>query len=53
MKDALAYESVGISEGKVYLINPRGEISLTQNTTYKKTYVIFFFADFNLLYLCY
>ena len=35
--DALAYESVGISKYKIYIINERGEIS-TSNTSYKLTY---------------
>ena len=35
--DAVAYESVGISKHKIYIINERGEIS-TSNTNYKLTY---------------
>ena len=33
----MAYESVGISKYKIYIINERGEIS-TSNTSYKLTY---------------
>ena len=35
--DAMAYKAVGVPDGKVFIINPKGDIT-TINKTYKKTY---------------
>jgi phosphatidate phosphatase PAH1 len=35
--DILAYRTVGVGDGKIFIINPEGEIR-QMNTTYRKTY---------------
>jgi len=36
--DAISYLAVGVPEGKVFTINPLGEISMSNQCSYKKTY---------------
>lgn len=36
--DAVSYESVGVPQGKVFIINPDGEITQVEQPNYQKTY---------------
>merc|ERR1712146_875084 len=36
--DARSYKAAGISGGKIFTINPQGQISIEKATSYRKTY---------------
>lgn len=36
--DYISYSKLGIGEGKIFIINPKGEIKQNQNSRYKKSY---------------